>query len=250
MHLIRLEQAVPALDTPPRHGRHGASTGRTSRSGACPMLAWLVTFALAIVSLCMPAGAAASDRLGVHGMVLFGGKDGLYASHLPMFHQPHDVQVVLRVRFTDPGLDSAIRARLEGRTALWTLEPERFALQRLAPGAPHPLEQFSANVVEGHFEQGGAQRYLGARLAVEQVVLFRPLDPAPSTATVSRYLPVGRFMVKLIDSRPDFDHIVLLKNPVRDAISVARTGTDENLPLLDARAPAVGTVYYCADDLR
>jgi hypothetical protein len=167
-----------------------------------------------------------------------------------MFHAPHDAQVVLRVRFMDPALDRAMRARLDGRAALWTLDPERFALPRLAPGAAKPLESFAADVVEGHFEQGGVKRHRQARLAVEQVILYRPLDPAPAVRTVSRYLPVGRFMVKLIDSRPDFDHIVLLKRPAGAAIEIPKTGMQADLAALAARTPVLGTVYYCAEDLR
>jgi hypothetical protein len=33
-----------------------------------------------------------TPRLGTHGMVLFGGHDGLYGYHLAMFHAPHDRQ--------------------------------------------------------------------------------------------------------------------------------------------------------------
>jgi hypothetical protein len=231
MYLFDTRAAIPV-----------ASPGRPGR--------WLAT-CLAILLLCMATRAGAADAsFGVHGMVLFGGKDGLYASHLPMFHAPHDAQVVLRVRFTDPALESRMRSRLDGGTGLWTLDPERFALRRLAPGAAQPLRQFSASVVEGHFEQGGAVRYQGAQLAVEQVILFRPLDPAPSVATVARYLPVGPFLVKLVDSRPDFDHIVRLREPARATVSVAKDGMEANLHALEAAAPLVGTIYYCADDLR
>jgi hypothetical protein len=203
-----------------------------------------------LLAMLAPQARSADAGFGVHGMALFGGKDGLYASHLPMFHAPHDAQVVLRVRFLDPALDRAMRARLDGRTALWTLEPERFALPRLAPGAAEPLAGFAADVVEGHFEQGGIARHRQARLAVEQVILYRPLDPAPAVRSVSRYVPVGRFMVKLIDSRPDFDHIVLLKRPASATIEIPKAGVAADLAALAARMPVLGTVYYCEEDLR
>ena len=73
------------------------------------------------------AGAAAAGKpgptWGSHGMALFGGKEALYASHLPMFHAPHDYQVVLQVHIADPKLDAALRQRLDGKTALWTIDP-------------------------------------------------------------------------------------------------------------------------------
>ena len=199
--------------------------------------------------LVAPMLRAAEASYGMHGMVLFGGIDGLYASHLPMFHAPHDMQVVLKVRFADAALDRTMRARLDGRTALWTLAPERFALHRLAPGAAQPLTGFAADVVEGHFEQGGTARHRRARLEVEQVVLYRPLDAAPGVRTTSRYVPVGRYLVKLIDSRPDFDHIVLLKQAARAPVSVAKHGMQADLRALALQAPLTGSVHYCAEDL-
>lgn len=115
-----------------------------------------------------------------------------------------------------------MRARLDGRTALWTLDPERFALQRLAPGAAQPLAGFAADVVEGHFEQGGRTRHRHARLDVERVVLHRPLDAAPSVRTTARYVPV----------------------------TIAKHGMQADLRALALQAPLAGSVHYCAGDLR
>jgi len=201
--------------------------------------------------LLLPLRAMALDAShGVHGMVLFGGSGGLYASHLPMLHAPHDKQVVLRVRFADPRLERTMRARLDGKAALWTLEPEPFALQRLAPGAGLPLRRFKATLVEGHFERDGSVRERAADLVVEQIVLFRPLAQQPAVRTVARYVPVGGFLVKLIDSRPDFDHIVLLERPVSAPVEVPKQGVDENLAALARLAPYAATVYYDSADLR
>ena len=194
--------------------------------------------------------AAVNPSDGVHGMVLFGDREGLYAAHLPMFHAPHDNQVVVKLRFKDPQLEHDMRARLDGKTALWTIEPERFALHRLAPAAPLPLREFKANVVEGHFERDGSLRQRQAELVVERVVLYRTLAPQPAVRAVSRYAPVGRFLVKLVDSRPDFDHIVLLERAADGALEVPKRGIEENLGELARRTPLVGTIYYDTADLR
>lgn len=92
---------------------------------------------------------------GLHGMVLFGGKNGLFASHLPMFHAPHDGHVVIALQIASPAIDAAMRTRLTKTPALWTLVPEEFELARLAPHAASPLSEFKADIVEGHFERGG-----------------------------------------------------------------------------------------------
>lgn len=193
---------------------------------------------------------AADPSHGVHGMVLFGDRDGLYAAHLPMFHAPHDNQVVIRLRFADPQRERAMRARLDGKTALWTIEPERFALHRLAPGAATPLTTFKADIVEGHFERGGSTRERQAELLVVRVVLYRILSPQAAVKPLAHYVPVGPFLVKLVDSRPDFDHIVLLARPATAPVEVAKHGVDENLQALARRVPVAGTVYYDTADLR
>ncbi|WP_295998705.1 hypothetical protein [Rugamonas sp.] len=209
------------------------------------------------------AGAPAS--WGEHGMVLFGGMEGLYAAHLPMFHAPHDHQVVLQVRLADAALDAVLRRRLDGRTALWTIAPEAFELARLAPGAGAPLRRFKADLVRGHFEQGGKTEYAGAAVLVERVLLYRRLDPARRASATATYSQIGagrqRFLLKDIDSRPDFDHIVAFSTtadapggPVSVAKQALRQPDGPTLAAaLRARgAPARvrGTVYFSGDDLR
>ncbi|HEY0064269.1 MAG TPA: hypothetical protein VGC21_19285, partial [Telluria sp.] len=171
---------------------------------------------LGLWMLLSPCAGAAAATFGQHGMVLFGGSGGLYASHLPMYHAPHDWQVILRLRLADPALDARLRRALASKVSLWTLSPEAFALDRLAPASAHALKSFQADVVQGHFEQGGQTRHAGARVMVEQVLVWRRLDPAAGRKVSARYLQIGhgreRFLVKQIDSRPDFDHIVAIRS--------------------------------------
>jgi len=212
---------------------------------------------LASASLAM----AANPSMGEHGMALFGGKQGLYASHLPMFHAPHDYQVVLRIHLADQAQDAALRARLDGKAVLWTLSPEAFEIDRLAPGAVRPLARFKADLVLGHFEQGGSTQYAGARVVVDQVLLFHQLSGVAAQAPTARYIQLGsgtrRFLVKQVDSRPDFDHIVAIAAPrtaSTSPLSVAKQGLDQpSAAALAAAMPGarvIGTVYYSTDDLK
>ncbi len=152
---------------------------------------------------------------GSHGMAVFGGRDGLYASHLPMFHAPHDSQVLLRFHLADAATDAKLRAQLARKPELWTLEPELFDLHRLGPAHSDPLKQFSARFVQGHFERGGAERFAGQTVVVDEVLWFKRLDGQPSAQSAGHYLLVGAgrefFAVKEIDRRPDFDTIVAMK---------------------------------------
>jgi len=210
----------------------------------------------------LPAHAA-GVTYGTHDMVLFGGRAGLYASHLPMFHPPHDYQVILRLRLADAKLDGELRQRLDGRTALWTIDPEQFELDRLAPGAAVPLRAFGATLVQGHFEQGGKAQYQNVTIVIDEVLLFRRLSPQTSENPSARYLQVGqgrqRFLVKTIDSRPDFDHIVAYRAvPGVDmaSVTVSKVALQQPSPRELAAALGVppsaigGTVYFSTDDLR
>jgi hypothetical protein len=196
-------------------------------------------------------------------MALFGGQEGLYASHLPMFHPPHDYQVILQVHIADPAIDAALRKRLDGKDALWTIDPEKFELSALAPEAKAPRKDFTADVVQGHFERGGETQYKAAKVVIDKVLVFRQLDGKPRDAKFSRYMQVGtgaqRFLVKQIDTRPDFDHIVAYRAaagaptaPVQvRKWGIKATGNDALAQALKANMSAIGgTIYFETDDLK
>lgn len=154
--------------------------------------------------------AAVPMRVGVHGMVLFGGEDGLYGSHMPMFHTPHDVQVILRLTAVDAQLDRRLRGVLASEPgALWSIEPAVFDLNRLVDASP--LRHIEAAVYEGHFERGGRLRHRGVGFRVERVLVHSKLDGRRRASEVQRFWCFGegreRFLVKQIDQRPDVDLI-------------------------------------------
>ncbi len=214
-------------------------------------------------ALALCAHAAPGLSYGEHGMVLFGGKEALYASHLPMFHAPHDYQVILQIHLAEPTLDAQLRQRLDGKHALWTIAPEQFELDRLAPHAPAPLQQFSADLVLGHFEQGGRIEYAGALVVIDKVLLFRQLAPQASDSDNARYLQLGnarqRYLVKQIDSRPDFAHIVAISTRadapsgaviVRKHALAEPTARQLAQAMGSADVHVVGTIYFSTEDLK
>ena len=222
-----------------------------------------LTLALAAALLAGSAAAASPHgaTYGTHGMALFGGNDALYASHLPMFHAPHDYQVLLQVRVADPKLDAALRQRLDGKTELWTINPDKFELNRLAPTAAAPLREFKADLVDGHFERGGQAQYAGITVVVDKVLMFRQLSPDAARRDSARYVQLGtgkqRYLVKEIDSRPDFDHIVAVSAPAsasRAPVVLVKHGLDETAaPALARAIPGAtvkGTVYFDTADLK
>ena len=216
-----------------------------------------------LASCILPPLQAADQTFGTHGMALFGGREGLYASHLPMFHAPHDYQVILQIHIGDRATDAALRRRLDGKDALWTIDPEQFELSALDPAAQAPRTAFRADLVEGHFERGGQPRYRAATVVIDKVLVFRRLDGAPRQAGLARYLQVGtgaqRFLVKEIDSRPDYDHILSYRAapgastaPVQLPRQGLRAAGNDALAQALKVAPAAlgGTIYFETGDLQ
>jgi len=221
------------------------------------------TIAGALLALCTLPLHAADATYGSHGMALFGGQQGLYASHLPMFHAPHDYQVILQVHIADPAIDAALRKRLDGKDTLWTIDPEKFELSALAPEAKSPRKEFKADLVQGHFERGGSAQYKAAKVVIDKVLVFRQLDDKPREAKLARYMQVGsgtqRFLVKEIDTRPDFDHIVAYhaapgapSAPIQvRKWGIKAAGNDALAKALNAQVKAIGgTIYFETEDLK
>lgn len=153
---------------------------------------------------------------GLHGMLIFGDKNDLYASHLPMFHAPHDRQVIFRFHFSDKKIDAKVKKHFADKQELWTLEPEEFDLDRLQMNAPNVLKKFTGKLVQGHFERGGKQRYAMQTVLVDEVLVFNPLTPKGTAKSDGIYYVIGQgstqFLMKKIDRQPDFDVLMTIKN--------------------------------------
>jgi hypothetical protein len=159
------------------------------------------------------------DQPSVHGMLIVG-EQTAYLSHLPMFGSPHDYQVILEVTFTKPGSNPQadyFNDRKSTHKKVYTLEPERFVLTRLAGTAP--LRSFKANIYRGHFERFPSERAKeSSRIAqdvnvnVTKVIHFRKFDPKAPKLSQLEYFLFGKgaelFLAHLITSPPDFDQVL------------------------------------------
>lgn len=145
-------------------------------------------------------------------MVLFGEPGRVFASHLPLYRHPHDWQVVLELDPIGESAPQQVHALLAAG-GLLTLEPERFDLWRLKPGARDPLWQFRAALYRGHFERGGeAVQMLDWQ--VRKVWHFAPAQTALSPQG-HRYYVIGLddcrqtgWLLHKIERRPDTDQLV------------------------------------------
>jgi len=225
---------------------------------------WLAALTAACIALFAGAVCAEESKpdasYGLHGMLLFGGADGLYASHLPMFHAPHDRQVVFALRLAEPAVERRLRWDIGTRPRVWTLVPEKFELDRLAPDAANPLHSFKADVVEGHFERGGTTRFKNVTVVVTQMLRYQPLDASAPPAAHVHYRAVGRggtwFLVKDIEGRPSSDHVVAVRG-MRKPEDIDVVADAVNMPPLNAmraKLPRsdrlVKTIHFETEDLK
>jgi hypothetical protein len=232
-------------------------------------IAWLALSYVLFFAAVAQAGNAGANlaSYGHHGMVLFGGQNALFASHLPMFHAPHDAQVVLEIDLGDAKIAHALRAALQARPRLWTLNPEAFALSDLSSGK---ISSFQADLVRGHFERGGKVVYEAVQVRVKRVIFHAVLSALYTTKSFAYYQIIAidntAFMFKHIDQRPDFDHIVglvlngeksltkttpiVLKLPITGAEQPSSERLQTMLDQAGVAAKVAEQVYFETGDLR
>lgn len=210
---------------------------------------WIFAFVMLVGSLTANAQQAvnseqATARFGKHGMVVFGGKEGLYASHMPMFHAPHDFQVIIRFHLADRKVDQQLRQRLTRTPTLWSLDPEDFDLLRLEPHHAQGLREFKAQLFEGHFERDGKKHFAEQKVVIEEVLLFQVLLPQAKKQTEGRYRLIGKgseqFLIKEIDRRPDFDVVIALGNKAKDIQSKGLLLPSDDLTLPSSLTSLIG----------
>ncbi len=166
------------------------------------------------------------DTTGRHGMLLFG-DDPLYLSHLPMFHRPHNFQVLLEVQFDDGAQRALADDREANGDGMYTFDPDEFPIVELDPAGDGPARALiPGTIVRGHFERGGTPTATGAVAQVRDVVHFRELDieAEPTPDRELTYLCFGRagqlHLAHEITASPNFDQVL-------DVRLVPETVTDQ-----------------------
>ena len=159
------------------------------------------------------------QSIGIHGMLLVG-EGPIYLSHLPMFMPPHNYQVILKVTLEDEVTRKLADFRAHfGHDMLVTVKPEPFAIRDLLAGDTdgHPLTEFRANIVKGHFEHAGDTLSHAALVRVDEVAYFEELDlgaadPDETPLDLGYFLfgdaDHDLFLAHQIRHRPNFDQVL------------------------------------------
>lgn len=146
--------------------------------------------------------------------MLMVGEQQVLLSHLPMFHSPHDMQVLLEVSLSAAGGDPLNTYRNDRKatgTKLYTWVPRPFILSGLV-AAPANAFVMVGTFFRGHFERGGVAITSDAVQATDGRLLFsRRFNPSDPPATERRYLIFGSrsepFQAHEITAPPDFDQV-------------------------------------------
>ena len=143
--------------------------------------------------------------VGVHGMALFSKSSSIYASHLPLYMKPHDVQLIYKIENKDLALLQMVR---DGD--LVTIKPKPFNLQRLMRGEKMVLK---ADVYSGHFERGGMLVYEDIPITFAKLLYVRKMDDLKDSSRMHEYDAIDlnknyKIYVHRIQKAPSFDHIL------------------------------------------
>ena len=169
-----------------------------------------------VISVLVIGVTARAEMPAVHGMVVFGNANSTYAYHLPMFHFPHDRQVILKIALKDitgsRALEFYTAAKRAGKT-LFTVEPEVMELEKIVNGNK---KQLIAALYDGHFERGG--KNLGKiKLVIKKVIFASKLNSQTPPQETEKYFVFGEngayFATHLIQGKPSFDAILEIEQP-------------------------------------
>lgn len=162
--------------------------------------------------------AAPKERIGLHGMVMFSDGASLYASHLPMFHAPHDVQFIAQILIQNQYIHTTLIKTLTSNPSYWTLSPERFDLNQLGVASQGKLSHFKADLFSGHFERGGLQQFADQTIELQSVIIHQSLNHQKELKShFIRLTPETaqrQFYARVIQSKPGVDLIFWVESNI------------------------------------
>ncbi|MDO6444220.1 hypothetical protein Q4493_00380 [Colwellia sp. 1_MG-2023] len=145
--------------------------------------------------------------VGEHGMVLFTKSSSIYASHLPLYHKPHNVQLIYKLENKNLALLQSVR---DG--GLVTIKPKPFNLQRLMRGEKMII---NVDVYSGHFERDGMLVYENIPLSFAKRLYVREMIELEESSRQQAYDVINlnknyKIYVHKIQKAPSFDHILYI----------------------------------------
>ena len=183
-----------------------------------------------------------NDRPSIHGMLVVG-KTHIYLSHLPMFHSPHDYQIILEAALGERIHETYLRDQKNNpEVTVYTLVPEPFIL----PNMVHDPKPFSASLYRGHFERGGTAIATNFNVNIRRLIYFKKFESNTTKPENLSYILFGTteelFLAHVVSSKPDFDHVLRVELDNHSFLESINSGSHEILefPQLNNREPLRG----------
>ena len=157
-------------------------------------------------------GTSSADPLAIHGMLLFG-ESTTYISHLPMFHVPHDYQLLAQVDLSDLTNSSTLAKYQQAKqtSVHFTIVPKPMDLTKVIDGT---ITSFPADIYQGHFERGGT--LIGpAMVTVKDQLMKNKIvkTKGPSLDFLSFGQSGEYYLIHVIAGQPTYDAIYKTTSP-------------------------------------
>lgn len=143
---------------------------------------------------------------GIHGMALFGTSGDIFASHMPLYHKPHNAQLIYKVKSSNVALFQVVKDN-----ELVTIKPEKFNLQRLMRGESFII---NADIYIGHFEREGMLVYQNFPIEFDEQLYVREFTELAESSNKQEYEMIkysqksGHLFVHKITQAPSYDQIL------------------------------------------
>nr|WP_238937432.1 hypothetical protein [Pseudoalteromonas sp. S16_S37] len=142
---------------------------------------------------------------GEHPMVLLNQGASIYATNLPAYDFPNNVQVVYKLENPGVAFLSLVRD-----SDLVTIKPKKFNIERLMRGEEVEVK---ADVYGGHYAQGGSLLLSDAPIVFAKKLYSRALSDLTPSSQWQEYdmIPIsndGRIYIHKIQQRPSFSHLI------------------------------------------
>lgn len=188
--------------------------------------------------------------MGIHGMVLVSHASTLYASLLPRYKAPQNMQLLYRVDSKYVPL-----IQMVADADLVTIKPKPFNLQQLIKGEKLSL---NVDVYLGHYQRGGMVTMENVDLMLDKQLYLRMLDSSLATSVKQKYDTVTltnnlRILVHQIQLAPSYDQLILLLDDVNCVTEFHTTSAVPNpneIYLKLAYCGSIKPLYYESQDFQ
>lgn len=141
----------------------------------------------------------------IHGMALVTHSSSIYASHMPLYDKPHNVQLIYKIDTKSIPLIQLVRDN-----DLVTIKPNKFNLQRLMRGEKITI---NADVYMGHFERDGMLVYENMPITFAKKLYVRDFSDIKESSSRQKYDVINlkknnRIYIHRIQKAPSYDHLI------------------------------------------